>query len=1816
MMRLKIYLLVVLILIGVMPEHAPADQGDQFLDGIGETAMIARYLFNGNTEDRSRNSFHATLHGDNSIFVEDGQFGKVLCLPGGDSDTYIQIPGQALIDTENLSITGWINVKALTPWQRFFDLGQGTEKYFYCTPVGMERARGCRVRMTDAGYSMEKGPVSYRVIAGKWVHLAAVLNATDKSLSLYVDGLCVARTSNVLLSLMDIINQSNPDANKIYIGKSLYDRDACLGGKIYDVRFYRIALTDKQVSAIHCNAISDEEMVVDDETDQTNNETLQDKPRFLAKGLVGVPDIRVKTNSGYLPKLPHYIPGTYREGRQGPQVRVIWPTPVDNSAVSKPGTYTVSGSVPGTSFKPKATVVVTSEIKRDAPKQKLEPFGLGDVVLNHDQKGRMTPFMKNRDKFIRGLAKTDPDSFLYNFRDAFGQKQPEGARPLGGWDSQATRLRGHASGHYLTAIAQAYAGSGYDNKLQADFAAKMNYMIDVLYDLSRVSGKPAAKGGPFNSDPAMVPPGVGKDGYDSDLSKKGIRRDYWNWGEGFISGYPPDQFIMLEQGATYGGSNSQIWAPYYTLHKILAGLMDCYEVGGTPKALEIARGMGIWVYKRLNRLPAETRIKMWNRYIAGEYGGMNEAMARLHKLTGDQRFLECARLFDNINLFFGNVEHEHGLAKNVDTIRGKHANQHIPQITGALETFKCTGEKAYYHVADNFWDIFYNGYMYSIGGVAGGKNPPNAECFTAQPNTLFRNGFSHHGQNETCGTYNLLKLSRQMFMFDQDAKFMDYYEQALYNHILASVAEDNPGNTYHVPLNPGARKGFGNARMSGFTCCNGTALESSTKLQDSIYFKSIDDRSIYVNLYIPSTLKWKKKKVTIIQQTCFPYDDEVTFELTGGGAFDILFRVPGWASQGFSVSINGKNKDIEPVPGAYLKLSRQWKDGDKIQLQIPMDFHLCPLMDQPNIAGIFYGPVLLAAEESSSLSHWRSITLSEDISKSFTGDPAGLRFSTNGLHFKPFYETYDRYSVYFDVNIQEDKKEDSAVLTELELEEDYPFEPVPFTAVDFNDVFWTPRMETNRTVTIPTAFKKCEESKRYYNFERAAKRLAGEELADIRPPGLTFDDTDPYKVLEGASFGLSVKFDPAMDDYLDKVIALIASAQEPDGYLFTARTMQPKPPHSWSGDRRWVNVKRLSHELYNMGHLYEAAVAHFHATGKRSLLDIAIKNADLLCETFGPGKNDDAPGHQIIEMGLVRLYRASGNEKYLDLAKFFLDTRGPGDGEYSQAHLKVTEQDEAVGHAVRATYMYCGMADVAAIRGEQGYIHALGRIWENVVSKKLYITGGIGATSHGEAFGQNYHLPNMSAYCETCAAIGNVYWNHRMFLLHGESKYIDVMERALYNGLISGISLEGKDFFYPNPLESKGQHKRSPWFGCACCPGNIARFLASVPGYAYAKKDDKIYVNLFVQGTAKIDLDHTTVKIDQKTRYPWDGNIRITVTPEKESAFAFCVRIPCWAIGQPVPSDLYSYSGKKPNAPEVKAFLNSERIPLQLTDGYLRISRKWKIGDTVELNLAMPAHKVIAHENVEADRDRISIERGPIVYCIEGADHPEGRVRNLVVSPDVKLETAYRKELLSGVQVITGDAFLVGRKGGGDEPEIKEKVQFTAIPYFSWCNRGANEMMVWLPTKISDAVLSPRPTIASQSRVTASRGSGRLACLVDQIKPESSGDKSSEMYHWWPKKGTAEWVQFEFDKLTELSGIEVYWLDDTGSGECRVPQSWKLMYKDGDKWKQVVDGNGYAVERNMFNRTSFKAVTTKAIRIDIQLQDRWSAGVLEVRFGD
>ncbi len=801
---------------------------------------------------------------------------------------------------------------------------------------------------------------------------------------------------------------------------------------------------------------------------------------------------------------------------------------------------------------------------------------------------------------------------------------------------------------------------------------------------------------------------------------------------------------------------------------------------------------------------------------------------------------------------------------------------------------------------------------------------------------------------------------------------------------------------------------------------------------------------------------------------------------------------------------------------------------------------------------------------------------------------------------------------------------------------DYPVQPVPFTAVKLNDVFWAPRIETNRRVTIPAAFQKCEESGRVNNFERAAQALRG-EAHDMKAPGYPFDDTDLYKVIEGASYVLSVQPDPKLDAYVDGMIAKIAAAQEPDGYIYTTRTIDPANPHRWSGKERWVNERNDSHELYDLGHLFEAAAAHYQATGKKNFLDVATKAADLLVKTFGPGKRTIWPGHQITEMALVKLYRVTGREDYLTLAKFLIDQRGPDTvpaGEtvnprgldYNQAQVKVIDQTEPVGHAVRAMYMYSGMADVAALEDDAKIKAAGDRIWDSLVHSKLYLTGGIGAAGGHEGFGDPYDLPNMTAYNETCASVGMDYWNHRQFLLHGDAKYIDVMERTLYNGLISGVSLKGDTFFYPNPLESNGQHARQEWFGVACCPGNITRFMASVPGYIYAKKADALYVNLFAGGSADVDLAGGKLKLEQTTRYPWDGVVRIRLTPDKARAFTVNVRIPGWAREQPVPSDLYRFTDGP--APKPTLSVNGAPAPLAIdADGYVALTRTWNAGDTIDLNLPMPVRRIAANDKVAADRSRIALQRGPIVYAAEWPDNPNGKVRNIVLPDTNALTAEFRPDLLNGVEVIKGRALGLSYDATGKVQRVEQP--FVAIPYATWANRGRGQMEVWIATADATAKPTPFPTVATTSTLTNSPSSKRIQNIIDGETPAASNDSTS-YFDWWPRNGcpsstaaapsggsggqarpcsTGEWIEMAFAKPSTVSEAQLYWFDDTGRGGVRVPQSWRLFYKQGDQWRPVQATGPFGTARDQFNVTRFTPVTTTALRLELVMQPNVSAGV-------
>ncbi len=656
----------------------------------------------------------------------------------------------------------------------------------------------------------------------------------------------------------------------------------------------------------------------------------------------------------------------------------------------------------------------------------------------------------------------------------------------------------------------------------------------------------------------------------------------------------------------------------------------------------------------------------------------------------------------------------------------------------------------------------------------------------------------------------------------------------------------------------------------------------------------------------------------------------------------------------------------------------------------------------------------------------------------------------------------------------------------------YPYTQVPFTSVKITPgTFWGDRIRAAREVTIPLAFSKCESEHRYKNFEMAAYTLQHPGHPGLQTKewdvskfmGFSFDDTDVYKTIEGASYVLQTYPDAKLKAYIDSVLDVVGAAQEPDGYLYTARTINPEHPHQWSGKKRWEVEDFLSHELYNLGHMVDAACAHYQATGSDKFLNIAKRYADCVIKEVGPnaGQACIVPGHQIAEMALARLYVLTGEKKYLDEAKFLLDYRGKTGRRdlYSQSDKPVVDQKEAWGHAVRAGYMYAGMADVAALLGDSTYIKAIDTIYENIVSKKYYLTGGVGARHQGEAFGADYELPNLTAYNETCAAISMVYLFERMFLLHGDAKYIDCLERTLYNGVISGMSVDGGKFFYPNPLSSDGHYRfnadntmtRQPWFGCACCPSNLSRFIPSMPGYVYGVRDNNLYVNLFAANTATIKVNGKDVTLEETTQYPWDGDISIKVLQNKAKTFNMLVRIPGWVQSKVVPSDLYAFNDDIFSTYEV--CVNGQKVEGELENGYLVINRNWKKGDVVRIHFDMPVRTVVANLRVSDDRGRIAVERGPLVYCAEWADNEGINPHHLLLArqPQFEVEAGYGIQNTEGdgktfnVTAITAQAqeASVTREGKLTAKDVRVKL----IPYYAWNHRGAGKMDVWLARSLS-----------------------------------------------------------------------------------------------------------------------------------------------------
>jgi hypothetical protein len=764
-----------------------------------------------------------------------------------------------------------------------------------------------------------------------------------------------------------------------------------------------------------------------------------------------------------------------------------------------------------------------------------------------------------------------------------------------------------------------------------------------------------------------------------------------------------------------------------------------------------------------------------------------------------------------------------------------------------------------------------------------------------------------------------------------------------------------------------------------------------------------------------------------------------------------------------------------------------------------------------------------------------------------------------------------------------------------------PLNAVPFTAVKVSDAFWAPRITLNREKVLPHNFQYCRSEGKIDNFLKAAGKKEGPHI------GAPWEDSDVVKVIEGAAYSLAQQRDPELERTADEVIEAIAGAQEPSGYLHTYHTLL-KPDEKWTDDSR--------HETYCAGHLIEAGIAYYQATGKRRLLDVGIRLADHMYKTFGPGGQTDTSQHEEVELALVKLWRLTNDPRYLELSKLFIERRGHyegrkvkgGFGETCQDHKPVRDQREIVGHAVRAMYLYSAVTDLAGITGDQGYRTTIDAIWNDVTQKKMYLTGGIGDSSRSnEGFSLPYFLPNDTAYAETCAAVGMALWNQRMALLHADAKYADIVEREIYNGLLSGVSLDGQKFFYCNPLSSRGDAHRKPWQGCSCCPTNIVRFLPTIGSYLYATRGGDVYVNQYVAGEATIQTEAGAVKLAQETRYPWDGAIRIGVTPETPAKFALRLRIPAWRQGVASEDDLYRFQDRAESG-AATIEVNGEKIDAPAIEkGYAYLEREWKAGDVVKLDLPMPIRRVYAHPNVEADQGLVALQCGPFVYCYEAVDN-DSAVPFLALPADAPLRMEWRDDLLGGVNVIRGTARVRNAEG------TIEPFEFTATPYYAWDNRAAGAMRVWLPEDPNRAPQRPKPTVASESHATSSGANADYPeAMNDRVDPQNSADISIPRMTWWDHKGPVEWAQYDFDRPRTVRSVDVYWFDDTGFGSCRTPKSWRLLYKEGDTWKEVLTKSAYPVSKDTYNQVEFAPVATAALRIEAQLQPEFSGGILEWR---
>ena len=785
---------------------------------------------------------------------------------------------------------------------------------------------------------------------------------------------------------------------------------------------------------------------------------------------------------------------------------------------------------------------------------------------------------------------------------------------------------------------------------------------------------------------------------------------------------------------------------------------------------------------------------------------------------------------------------------------------------------------------------------------------------------------------------------------------------------------------------------------------------------------------------------------------------------------------------------------------------------------------------------------------------------------------------------------------------------------------------VPIKQVTIEDEFWSGKRKIWQEVTIVDCFKKFENDRggALNNFDRVRD---GKTAAHAGPP---WYDGLIYEMIRGSADFLAANPDTGLETRLDGYIARIAAAQGKDlhGYLNTwTELMAP--------DTRWGlhggnDIEQ--HDVYNFGALVEAGVHYYQATGKTSLLEVAVRMANGACDVIGPvPKANVIPGHALPEEALAKLYLlfraepelkkklplAVDEARYLRLAEFFIENRGNHQGRrnygaYDQDHEPVLRQRTLEGHAVRATLLGAGLTQLAAVNRRDEYVNAAERLWSNMTGRRMYVNGGVGSSRAGEAFASDFNLPN-DGYLETCAAVGSGFFSRNLNLLLADARYVDELERTLYNAVLAGVSLEGDHYFYENPLEAGPGRRRWAWHDCPCCPPMFLKIMGAMPGYIYAQDTTGIYVNLFVGSRAEVQLPSTKVAIKLTTHYPWEGTVRLDISPDNACEFDLSIRIPGWCQRSSSGDDLYQLVGR-PTTGAARLKVNGQSVePLETVRGYAKIRRRWQSGDTVELALDMPIRRVKANAKVEAAVDRVALMRGPLVYCVEGVDNPQG-IRNLVVDSKVQLDTEYRQDLLGGVMLVRGVATATYR--GKENKKEAKPINLVAVPYYANCNRRATEMLVWLAETASRAEPRPAPTIASLARPSASHcwQNDTVTALNDQIEPTASDDTKIPRFTWWDHKGTTEWVQYDFDGVQKVSAVEVYWWDERRiNAHCRVPRSWRVLFKDGELWKPVENPSDYGIEMDKYNRVTFKSVATKSLRIEAQLQPNWCSGILEWR---